>query len=521
MSEEVDDGIKRKPAKYNPWQRFLVKSLELDGKKYPKGWHWFWGIYGLHKDKHELLRINLEKIQKNIPQDHWLNQLNRRDESSINVITSKDRATSVLYKFLQEYDNLETSYKINFSVLIFEPDEIDFSNLVFPLKTSFEYSDVSFNSKFTNTYFCENANFNNAILSGDPDFEDATFLTTAIFDKVKFKGRPLFINTKFSDFITFNDADFSNVAFFRNATFSRPAFFNKAKFSEYADFTDVTFLYPVEFYETKFSTEALFNSAKFRKGAFFNKTIFSKSADFTDAVFSQIAEFESAIFSDNACFNNATFRGHTNFIGTHFKNHLPHFYNATLTADITWRNAIWPSINIKTDKNQSAYENLAYHMKTLDKYHDQHFFFRQEMRCRQYLEQNSFIGLAYKLYEDFADYGYGIDRAFKAWVWHMLYGVGAIIVMIIISVVIHALLGYWQGWLNLIENLFCAFPVSVTNANPVAFIGADSFGLMDCYDSLKKLNPLSFGIIRVIQTVIGIALLSLLIITLRIRFSLK
>ncbi len=513
MSEEYDDGIERTPAESNPWHEFLLESRKLDGKKYPKGWHWFWGIYELHKDKPEFLRINLKEIQKKLHHDHWLNQLNRRNESGVDDTPSKDRAASVLRKNLEGHGHSETPYKIIFSGLTFEPDEAIFSELVFPLKTFFEYSKFSGDAEFINTSFCENADFRNAIFFGNPDFKNTNFLTTAIFDKVKFQGRALFLNTNFSGYATFKDAKFINVAFFSNATFSHPAFFNKAKFSEYVDFKDVTFLYPVEFYETTFSTEALFNGAKFSKAAIFNKTIFSKSADFTDAIFSQIAEFRSAIFSDKAYFNNTTFRGHTNFITAHFKERPPHFYNAKLSADITWRNAKWPRMNRKTnldliDQNQNAYENLTYHMKTLEKYHDTHSFFRQEMRCRRKLG-SVFNSLLYGFYEYFADYGYGVERALIAWFLHIV--LGMIVIMSTIS----------YGEIGLKESLFCSASASVANANPYVFLVINDGSLMDCYIKLHWFSPMVFSALRGFQAIAGIPLLFLVLLTLRIRFRLK
>ncbi|MCA8835700.1 MAG: pentapeptide repeat-containing protein, partial [Proteobacteria bacterium] len=451
MSEEVDDGIKRKPAEYNPWHRFLLKSLELDGEEYPRGWHWFWGIYGLHKDKHELIKINLEKIQEKLHLDHWLNQLNRRDKSTISQTEdhdSKDKATSVLSEFLQEYDNLETSYTITFSRLTFEP-EIDFSNLVFPLKVSFEYSDMPYNSKFINTYFCENANFNNAIFVGDTDFKDATFLTTAIFNNVKFKGRPLFINTKFFDFATFNDAQFFNVAFFENVKFYLDVTFN-----------NVTFYLGVLFTGAQFSESADFTNTKFQ----------GSTAKFRNTVFKRIADFTNARFEAYANFKGSKFGGRTSFQKTIFKHHAPRFYGAEFNNEMTFFGMIPPKLE-KDEKesetaykkrigeNQNSYENTAILLEERKKYHDQHFFFRQEMQCRRLTDRKAPIRFSFWLYEKLANYGYGIERAALFWALHIFIG------FLVITFIAMC------GGIKYHESVSCAISVSFANANPYAFFG--------------------------------------------------
>ena len=77
------------------------------------------------------------------------------------------------------------------------------------------------------------------------------------------------------------------------------------------------------------------------------------------------------------------------------------------------------------------------------------------------------------------------------------------------------------GGMRFHESLPCAIPVSFANANPYVFFGFESSSLKECYKILEPLAPISFAIIKAIQTVLGIALLFLVLLTLRVRFRLK
>ncbi len=369
------------------------------------------------------------------------------------------------------------------------------------------------------------------IINGDNTKGDSKFLDSGLillhnlekanlpkFPKIDFSGLSFNDKMDFSDFIFPVDTDFGST------TFSKQAFFINA-----------VFLSITNFYDTKFSAETYFTNALFSRMGNFYMAVFSDNAEFSGVKFSQIAGFRGTKFYELADFSNSKIEGHTNFADAEFKKYTPHFYNATISPDIILETEInfWPQLNEyanilkQTDINEilrinkNAYENLAYHMKKPARYHDEHFFFRQEMRCRRSLEKTPFNSLIFWLYENLADYGYGIDRAFKAWVWHIVYGFIAILAMVTISIIIQSWYGHWQGWINVADTFLCSALVSATNATPYVFIGADNGFLMNCYKGLQSLNPFIFNVIRIVQTVVGVSLLFLFLTTLRVRFRIK
>ncbi len=485
MNDKITEEIKSALVNKRYWYWFMLTSAELDRTHdKPKGWHWFWGLDCLHQEQNKFPKFDIAEIQKSVPNRHWLK---KASTSSLPPVQDDLRSlVTEFYSYLQpddysEIDFLKHHFKIN----------DDFSNLIFPIKVS---------------------------------FKDSVF-----YDDVHFK------NTLFIEDAFFNDAKFLNDARFINAKFIKDIFFNDAEFFETADFED----------------------AEFQKEESYCK----ETAKFRNTIFKKIANFRNATFWGYANFKGAELKGRAFFQKAKFKWHAPRFYGATFNNEMTWAGIELPKFaEAKVDRykkvddefkldtcdectdcpkcaeraecikraecirckalieenrtrrieeNQNSYENTAILLAGTKKYHDQHFFFREEMRCRRELEGDNLIRWAFGLYEGLTDYGYGIERAFKAWAWHIVFGIIAI-----------ATTASCAG-VGLQENLFCSISTSVANANPFVFAIITDGSLMDCYDELNMRSPMMFGAIRGIQTFIGVTLLFLLLTTLRVRFRLK
>ncbi len=325
--------------------------------------------------------------------------------------------------------------------------------------------------------------------------EDAKKIDCIDFSKLAFEEHHNKIAVNFSNFI------FPINVFFTETRFSEPVNFSNACFFERSDFQHVKFL----------------------KGAFFYNATFYYDTNFNDTTFKEIAVFTGTAFYDFALFSRIDLAS-ANFIGAHFKNRVPHFYDAKMGADIVWdkNSKLWPQIdwsNTNDDykeqmgDSQNAYENLASHMKKLDKYHDEHFFYRQEMRCRRRLASYK-TRFFYMLYEWLSDYGYGVEPAFRAWRWHMYVGAGIIAILSLIN----SWLECWKGgtW-EIAENMVCSAFISFSNAH--GFLSLHKGALSGCYTDLKHL--VGFNAIWLFQTIFGIIFLFLFLLTLRIRFRLK
>ncbi len=350
------------------------------------------------------------------------------------------------------------------------------------------------------------------IASNENEYKDDIYpMVATLFEKI---GKPEIISIiDFSEILFDNDNDFSNFIFPVEVDFSNTVF------SKEASFIDAIFIETASFNNAKFHEETFFGKALFFYVGNFDATSFFSNVDFSGAIFSQIAGFRGTKFFSLSEFSNTTFAGHTTFAGTKFNIYVPHFYNAKISPDIIWERDIsnWPQLNkykhnfeqevidVILCVNQNAYENLAYNMKTAEKYHDEHFFFRQEMRCRRHIEKNRRIRCAFWLYEKLSDYGYGIERAVVAWFWHII--IGALILFFIRSV---------DRWNMSFDDLGCSLGISLSNSHAFFFKGDR---LKNCYKTFETLP--AFNVIWGVQTITGTLLIFLVLLTLRVRFRLK
>ena len=521
MSEEVDDGIKRKPAKDNPWYQFLLETIELD-KEFEEsfGIHWFVGIYLLQNELNGFKRLELRQINDALPDGHEFKNIDVLKAPFF--IGKQTKLKEIHDNLLQKgtfitLDNMLNKYgiskkasgheikEIDFSGLMFE-DNIDFSELIFPMNVSFVGTKFATTANFADAIFCDKANFDWAVFSNGADFYRAKFAGETHLSRINFYQN--MYQTSFTE------ATFSGLTIIRETKFHGHTYFTKTIFSNWAVFIDTQFLHFVEF-----------KSATFFDDVDFEKTIFSTRADFEKTTFSGKMIFKNATFYDSISFDNVKIRGRTDFTNAEFKKYAPSFHSADFHPDALWDKVKWPPTEncIKDElyekyreriiDNQNAYETLAYHMEGLDKYHDQHFFFRHETRCRQSLA-GVLAKCFYWLYEKLANYGYSIERAFSWWLGHIVVGMIAIFILSLIN----SWLKLWKdGAWETIKSALCSIPVSFANAH--GFLPFHNAPLKKCYASFMESDV--FNAIWVFQTIVGIPLLFLVLLTLRIRYRLK
>ncbi len=364
-------------------------------------------------------------------------------------------------------------------------------------------------SEFKNKIKLEKAGVINII-----DFSDLYFLEETDFSNFIFPMPVSFGCSKFHKSVNFTLASFYLPSIFSEVVFSNDVYFDKTKFYSELAFQHTKFYKEVYFRKVEFLGGTVFNDAKF-----FNV---SGCVHFTEAIFSNAMFFNNTKFYGKAYFHNAKFSNYTTFENATFKIYAPRFYGAELNDEMFWTDIKLPKFEKVNDKetkdnyekriqdNQNAYENLSTKLGNQKKYRDEHFFFRQEMNCQKELAESYTSRFAFWLYELFSDYGYRIGRAVWWWVGHIALGV---LVIAFIAAVC--------GDVRFHQSLPCAISVSFANANPYAFFGFESSSLKACYTELDKIAPISFAIIKAIQTVLGIALLFLVVLTLRVRFRLK
>ena len=508
--------IKLAPAEDNLWVQFAEKTLSLDPQyNKPFGWHWFWGIYFLHKQLPEFPKIYPAWMGDLLPDGHWLKEIDSKIfiediGSHANKIPSNHTLKDIYYTIsqrdgfapllLEEHKKTLLRVKetriIDLSNLRFN-ERIDFGNCIFPFDVSFAGSESHSRTDFCETIFCRETDFTNTKFASHTRFRKTIFRAKVKFDKAEFTNSAVFNKTKFLDYVTFKDVNFFNSAYFDEVEFSKDVVFENTEFSESAGFTGVIFS----------------GTANFKNVVFCGKTAKFAEANFKKAKFFENAVFTNATFREEIKFDGVTFEGRTDFINTKFKKYVPTFHKADMHSNTSWSRVTknWPSSKKLTNEiisyNQNTYENLASHMKELDKYHDEHFFFRQEMRCRRAFE-NFFIRFSYVFYDVVSDYGYSIGRAFSWWLGHIL--LGAVVIWFNTK-------KSYNNVCDLADNFLLDLTSSFSNAH--GFLPFHNGPLKRCYEHFAKDDI--FNIIWGFQTVIGIILLFMLLLTLRIRFRLK
>ena len=527
MTEENKEKIELIPAEKNPWYQFYLKSIALDrgdqgegpyGTK-PYGWHWFWGIYFLHRKMPKFRRFNLTAIQKNLPDGHWLKNTSDIDQEDLRRFggdipdsACQGEAVVALYKILQKHKITEAPEEIDFSNLNFAK-YTDLSKFIFLIRTSFRKSNFVASADFTQAQFFDFAHFIYTTFIGNSSFPFKGYIfgyTT--FQEAVFHRSASFENIKSNEGLIFNATKFIGGASFSSAVFWGVNFDNAEFINSGADFQKANFSNKTSFRETKFFKGAFFKESEFYDCDFY--------VDFSGANFASSTFFNDAKFSGGAFFYNAKFSSYTNFENAIFENQAPKFYGAELNDEMFWTDIKLPKFERMDDEteddykkrikdNENAYENLSTKLGNQKKYRDEHFFFRQELSCQRKLAESYTSRFAFWLYELFSDYGYRIGRAVWCWLGHIAFG--AVVIAFIAMC----------GGMRFHESLPCAIPVSFANANPYVFFGFESSSLKECYKILEPLAPISFAIIKAIQTVLGIALLFLVVLTLRVRFRLK
>ncbi len=305
--------------------------------------------------------------------------------------------------------------------------------------------------------------------------------------------------------------------------------FSWVEFNDDTDFSNFIFPLDTDFRDTQFSKDILFSDAVFLEAVNFKNAQFNgERAKFKNTTFKKIADFSDTIFQHYANFKGSVFNGRTTFQRAKFILHTLRFYGVDLNNEIIWtgieRPTLWKNEDDRIDEsgewlsyqdghakykkrvgeNQNAYETLAYLMDKQEKYHDQHFFFRHEMRCRRNLEW-FFIKPFYWLYQIFANYGYGVGLAFFWWLLNI--GIG-----------FYMLLRINHHAHSIVDSpIRCSILTSFANAHSFLFL--HNGPLKGCYGTFKGLPEFSF--VWGFQTIAGVPLLFLLLLTLRIRFRIK
>lgn len=453
-----NDGVKLKPASENPWY-VLATVYGEDSKNAAQNrriWNG-WACSGLSNEERETLAKKLGLAVADLA------ELNSEE---------KKKLDEEFARRVPEFPERGGIPKPD--------DKIDMSNIRFAnLITLRKY------------FFRGPAVFTSAVFEGFTNFQDVFFENSVEFGSAKFKSAAYFKETVFHGDASFGSTEFVESTFFQGAEFKDSAYFRFAKFENRADFSSV-----------KFDDDADFHKAEF--GLPMGEP---ERADFKDATFSGRADFDSSTFNGKADFSNGAFAGKTTFSDTKFGGDVPEFYSRRFHQNtvFTTRTANWPEVTAKNpDDSYNAYTRLSQAMNELHKPDDEHFFFRQEMRCKMLIEEKWWNRLMIWLYGGLSDYGYSVMRpvAWLALVIGFSWGI------------IGSYLRFGQDTPQT-ASIWEGLGISVSNTFPfLGFTGKMHPEFFDC-------APWWLDAISGVQSIVGIVLLFFFGLGLRNRFRIK
>jgi len=224
---------------------------------------------------------------------------------------------------------------------------------------------------------------------------------TISFEKSVFEKEAIFPLAFFCESAIFSNTYFVRDAGFERAFFGKNTFFENVYFAEDAYFMNTEFKADANFYGVRFSHYSCFVGARFKSRAVFASALFCRKAD-----------FKTAQFSETIDFTDGEFRGATIFKNTEFLIRVPEFYHFKMHQNTMFTDdrSLWPAVtDMNAASDKQAYTRLRQIAAGNHNPDLEHFFLRQEMRCKQHLAQR-FDKLFFKAYALFSDYGISVAR---------------------------------------------------------------------------------------------------------------
>lgn len=312
-----------------------------------------------------------------------------------------------------------------------------------------------------------------------------------------------------SDTIDCRETHFPHTVVWGRCAVSADAAFDCATFSGWANFRSATFRGRAGFGSATFSGPADFWSATFKGWADFPSTTFRQDVFFDSATFRDLSGFGSATFGGSADFSDAAFGAQSDFKNARFLGEVPKFYHCELHQDTNFTTAVshWPRITPEiAEDGKRAYTRLRQLMLQLDKPDDAHFFFRQEMRCKEFVEDHWWNRVPITLFRWLSDYGYSVARP----------GAGLALAWLVpgFAYLFHFFAG---GIIAGTAPVSLLGPFGLSFANLFAFLGLHRLYFGDVLTGLPGWLQTLAGA----QTVAGVVLLFFLGLGLRNRFRLQ
>lgn len=383
---------------------------------------------------------------------------------------------------LRQNIKARTNGKIT-EIPVIEPGMMDFSHIYFPHRLVARQF-----------YFPDTISFSSSIFHDGLDFTKAWFSKSLQFRYSHLMGANIILN---------------------DVTFQKYVNFSKAIIAtEINEFTGVEFEDFVFFDSVKFDS-IYFTSSNFRKQAIFSKAHFNGSIRFKDVNFCGSANFEDITAHTKMSFQNTKFEGKTTFqngqflgplvmLESYFSRHVPIFYQTKMHHDTVFstQKNHWPPVSKDiAEQSKRAYTRLRQIMNTLQKDDDEHFFFRQEMAAKGFLEGPLYKVLS-KLFKWTSDYGHSIGRPVSCF---------------IAVTFLFSLIYYFGHWVELSQDIKegAVDALGQSTANSFPFLG---FQRLHYGPSFAATLPTYLKFLSGLQTVLSFVLFFLIGLGLSNRF---
>ena len=344
--------------------------------------------------------------------------------------------------------------------------------------------------------------------TADIDFSNAVFTDPAWFDGFVFGGETNFKGARFDGQIN----SFGNAIFFGNVNMDDAAW-NGDLIGE-----RMTFVLSASFERATFQSRAAFGSTNFHGDTDFKGAHFLADVNFNNCEFADGASFAGAQGEARVDFRAAQFKGRTNFEKTEFKALVPEFFGATFNEHTEWHESKWPEIPGGAEGRRDQlqrYQCLARSMNDLEKFSDQHFFFRKELQLQRAIEGRSIATLMNLFYEGICDYGYGLLRV-AIW-WLGLVASGGLALCISKFIDSWDQESKWQALRKSFSDFHDALLLSFGHAHGFLDLNNKFFE-----DTRKAWEDVPwFGGIGAAQTILGVIILFFLLLTIRNRFRMR
>ena len=358
---------------------------------------------------------------------------------------------------------------------------------------------------FRHVYFRDSFILMKFCFVGDTSFHSAHFAKCANFHEAFFGNTAYFQHTHFSENGDFKNARFNQGVFFYCANFMGSASFQRANFDKLTRFQKASFAKPAHFQKSEFLGGSDFQETQFRSGASFRETYFTEYAYFQKAQFHWLVDF-----------SNSKMAARTVFDDTIFDDVVPRFFHCEMNQDTSFTDdpKLWPEVTLKNAKvGKRAYTRLRQVAAEIYDPDLEHFFLRQEMRCKARIEWDKgawFHWLFFEAYRVIADSGISVARPFWLLVFAWAFGFACFA-------------GHFDSGIlpelpeDIQDSRYWA-AAGVSFGNLFGFLGINRLYFTDL---LRDHSPDGLQLVAGAQTVAGVVLLFFLGLGLRNRFRLK